>query len=179
VSVFIAVLRAVNVGGASKLPMKELKAACEAAGLAKVATYIASGNLVFEHEGSADEAKAIIAGVLHDGFGLARNHTIIRTPAALAGALEANPFPDAALARPHHYLLHFLEAVPPAGVSEALAAWTGPERLHLAGDHLYVDFAVGVAASKLTPAKLERLLQVAGTARNWNTSRKLLEMAQR
>ena len=49
-AVFIALLRAVNVGGTGKLSMKELKAACEAAGLQNVSTYIASGNLVFESD---------------------------------------------------------------------------------------------------------------------------------
>lgn len=180
-SVFIAVLRAINVSGTGKLPMKELRAACEAAGLAKVQTYIASGNLVFETPLSADEAKGVVAAVLRDRFGLAKNHTIIRTPGQLAAAIAANPFPDAAAERPSSLLLTFLEAVPPdpAASAEAFAKWTGPERIHLEGDHLYVDFVAGIGTSKLTPAFGERALKVAGTARNWNTSQKLLEMARR
>ena len=178
-SVFIAILRAVNVNGTGKVPMKELKAACEAAGLRDVATYIASGNLVFEQDGTAEQARSIIADILREQFGLTRNHTIIRTPEALARAIADNPFPDAATDRPASLMLHFLEAVPPAGASDALAQWTGPERAHLSGDHLYVDYAEGVGRSKLLPSVLERLLKVAGTARNWNTSQKLLEMTRR
>ena len=176
-SVFIAVLRAVNVGGTGKLPMKELKGACEAAGLRKVSTYIASGNLVFEHDGDAGQVRDIIAAILRDRFDLIRNHTIIRTPARLAAALEANPFTDAAADRPASLMLQFLDAVPPAGAAEALATWPGPERLHLSGDHLYIDYVAGAGTSKLSPASLERALKVAGTARNWNTARKLLDMA--
>jgi uncharacterized protein (DUF1697 family) len=175
---FIAVLRAINVGGTGKLPMKDLKSACEEAGLLKVATYIASGNLVFDHDGSADTAKAIVAQILRDKFGLTKNHTIIRTPKMLADAIAANPFPDSAADHANRLLLHFLEATPPAEAAEALAAWTGPEKHHLAGDHLYVDYIAGIADSKLTTAVLDRSLRVAGTARNWNTVRKLLEMAQ-
>ena len=44
---FVALLRAVNVGGTGKLPMSELKAMCEALGFEGVRTYIASGNVVF------------------------------------------------------------------------------------------------------------------------------------
>src|SRR6478735_3955744 len=44
---YIALLRAVNVGGTGKLPMSELKAMCEKAGFTQVRTYIASGNVVF------------------------------------------------------------------------------------------------------------------------------------
>ncbi len=178
-SVLIAVLRAVNVTGTGKVPMKELKAACEEAGLRDVATYIASGNLVFDHDGTADQAQAIIAGILRDRFGLTKNHTIVRTPDALARALADNPFPDAALDRPASLMLQFLEAVPPEGAAEALAHWAGPERAYLAGDHLYIDYVEGAGRSKLLPAVLERMLKVAGTARNWNTSQKLLEMAKR
>jgi uncharacterized protein (DUF1697 family) len=177
-AVFIAVLRAVNVGGTGKLPMSALKAACEQAGLQRVATYIASGNLVFAHDGTAEQAQSIIAGLLSTRFGLTKNHTIIRTPDALSKALAASPFPDAALARPASLMLHFLEATPPAGAAEALAAWGGPERIHLAGDHLYIDYVEGAGRSKLTPAFIERATKVAGTARNWNTAQKLLEMTQ-
>jgi uncharacterized protein (DUF1697 family) len=46
------------------------------------------------------------------------------------------------------------------------------------GDHLYVDYAQGVARSKLTPAFLDRALKVAATARNWNTANTLLKMAR-
>jgi uncharacterized protein (DUF1697 family) len=44
---YIALLRAVNVGGTGKLPMAELKAMCIEMGFANVQTYIASGNVVF------------------------------------------------------------------------------------------------------------------------------------
>lgn len=44
---YIALLRAVNVGGTGKLPMAELRAMCESIGLTHVRTYIASGNVVF------------------------------------------------------------------------------------------------------------------------------------
>lgn len=178
-SVFIAVLRAVNVSGTGKVPMKELQAACEAAGLRDVATYIASGNVVFEHDGTAEEVRAIIAGILRDKFGLTKNHTLIRTPEALARALADNPFPNAASDRPASLMLQFLESVPPAGAAEALAHWAGPERIHLSGDHLYVDYVEGMGRSKLLPAVIERMLKVPGTARNWNTSRKLLDMTKR
>ena len=44
---YVALLRAVNVGGTGKLPMTDLRAMCEEAGFGKVQTYIASGNVLF------------------------------------------------------------------------------------------------------------------------------------
>ena len=55
---FVALLRAVNVGGTGKLPMGELKAMCEAAGFAEVRTFIASGNVVFKSAKSEPAIKA-------------------------------------------------------------------------------------------------------------------------
>jgi uncharacterized protein (DUF1697 family) len=44
---FVALLRAVNVGGTGKLPMEDLRALCAKAGFVKVRTFIASGNVIF------------------------------------------------------------------------------------------------------------------------------------
>jgi uncharacterized protein (DUF1697 family) len=177
-AVFIALLRAVNVGGTGKLPMKDFKTACENAGLSQVSTYIASGNVVFSTDKSAAAAKSLIAGLLRDRFGLTKNHTLIRTPPNLAKLIDANPFAAAAAQRPNMLVVSFLDGLPPPGAAAALAAYDGPERLRLDGDHLYIDYAEGIARSKLTAAFLDKALKVPGTGRNWNTTNKLLEMAQ-
>ena len=176
--VFIALLRAVNVSGTGKLPMAELKAACGEAGLERVETYIASGNLVFESGLSAAAVKERIAGVLRERFGLAANDPLIRTPEALAAAIDGNPFADAAAERPNLLQLTFLDSAPDAAAAAALAAYQGPERLHLAGDHLYIDFVEGIARSKLTTAFLAKALRGPATGRNWNTANKLLALAR-
>ena len=46
-TVFVALLRAVNVGGTGMLSMVDLKALCEEIGFIDVRTYIQSGNVVF------------------------------------------------------------------------------------------------------------------------------------
>ena len=51
---FVALLRAVNVGGTSKLPMAELEAVATKLGFGNPRTFIASGNHVF----TSDESKA-------------------------------------------------------------------------------------------------------------------------
>lgn len=177
-AVFIALLRAINVTGTGTVPMKELKAACEAARLKQVSTYIASGNIVFSSGKSAAAVKSVIAGILRERFGLSKNHTTIRTPAELAKVIARNPFTDAAADHPNWLLVNFLDARPPATTARALGAYAGPERLHLDGAHLYIDYKGGVGRSKVTPAFLEKALQVPSTGRNWNTTAKLLAMAR-
>ncbi len=176
-AIFVALLRAVNVGGTGKLDSKKLKAACEAAGLGRVSTYIQSGNVVFESAKSAGAVKALIEAILRDDFGL-QTRCIVRSAAQIATVVEANPFADAASERPSLLLVMFLDGLPMDGAAAYLAAYKGPERSHLSGDALYIDYVNGVGGSKLTPAFLERALKVPGTARNWNTVNRLLEMAR-
>jgi uncharacterized protein (DUF1697 family) len=177
-AIFIALLRAVNVGGTGKLPMKDLKAACEKAGLRQVTSYIASGNLVFKSDKSAAKVKVAISDLLREQFGLDKTRTLIRTPNDLVKVIAGNPFRDAAIERPNLLLVNFLDRQPRDGAAKALAAHAGPERVHLDGQHLYIDYKDGVARSKLTPAFLDKSLGVPGTGRNWNTCNKLLEIAR-
>jgi uncharacterized protein (DUF1697 family) len=180
--VFVAFLRAVNVGGTGKLPMRDLKTVCEERGLRDVATYIASGNLVFRSPKAGDASTAALARllgeILRERFGLPNNQALIRTPDRLAEVIERNPFAVPAAKRPNLLMVSFLDATPPPSAAAALAAYRGPEQLHLDGDHLYIDYVEGAGRSKLTPALLAKALQVAFTARNWNTTNKLLAMGR-
>jgi uncharacterized protein (DUF1697 family) len=176
-TVLVALLRAVNVGGTGRLEMKALRAACEAEGFGRVATYIQSGNIVFESALPASAAKATLDALLRDELGL-KSLAVVRTAAQLEAAIAANPFQDAAAERPSRLLLGFPERRPAAGARDALAAHRGPERIELARDLLYIDYVGGAARSKLTPAFIERALGTPSTARNWSTVGRLAAMAR-
>jgi Protein of unknown function (DUF1697) len=107
---YIALLRAVNVGGTGKLPMAELEAMCVAAGFAAVKTYIASGNVVFSTKLSAAKAKAALEKRLQEYAGKPVG-VIIRTADEMAAVLKANPFPKAP---PSFTVAIFLDDSPPA-----------------------------------------------------------------
>jgi uncharacterized protein (DUF1697 family) len=177
-AVFIALLRAVNVGGTGRLPMQELRQACEEAGLSRAATYLASGNVVFCCDKSVKVAKSIIEGVLRQRFGLTRNNVLMRTSAELSRVIAANPFPQEAVERPNWLVVNFLDGEADAAAADRLGAYRGPERMRLAGSHLYIDFPQGMGRSKLTPSFLDKALKITSTARNWNTTNKLLAMAR-
>src|SRR5690606_18491051 len=61
---FIALLRAINVGGTGKLPMAELSKLCEKAGLSNPKTYIQSGNVVFGSDAPDAEVKQALERAL-------------------------------------------------------------------------------------------------------------------
>ena len=117
---YIALLRAVNVGGTGKLPMLELKAMCEAVGFKHVKTYIASGNVVFQSPlGEAAVKKALDEKLL--AYAGKPVGVLVRSAAEMAAVLAANPFPDAPGNR---VVAIFLDAAPPP---DALAAAVGQQ----------------------------------------------------
>lgn len=164
---FIALLRAVNVGGTGKLPMAELKAICEAAGFHSVRTYIASGNVVFGselHETTVrKELEVRLLAYAGKPVGV-----VVRTAAEMADVLARNPFPDAPANRT---VAIFLDAAPP---TDCLASLSGrvDEEVGLGRREIYVCYGenMGRSTLKIPAAK-------GGTARNMNTVAKLASMA--
>jgi uncharacterized protein (DUF1697 family) len=164
---FVALLRAVNVGGTGKLPMSDLKAMCEAAGFAGVRTFIASGNVVFGSEKSEAQIKAALEARLKAYAGKPIG-VLVRTAAELAAVLKANPFPQAA---PNRTVAIFLNKPPPATCLAEISGQAG-EEVRLGNREIYVHYGDGMAKSKLRiPAAAE------GTARNMNTIAKLTALA--
>lgn len=164
---YIALLRAVNVGGTGKLPMAELRAMCEAAGFAQVRTYIASGNAVFASASTAKQVQAALEAALMAYAGKPVG-VLVRTAAELSKVLAANPFPKAA---PNRTMAIFLDRPPPADTLATVKHRNG-EEIVLGGREIYVHYGDGMADSKLVIPAAKT-----GTARNMNTVAKLVEMA--
>ncbi|MDR6289383.1 uncharacterized protein (DUF1697 family) [Inquilinus ginsengisoli] len=164
---FVILLRAVNVGGTGKLPMSDLKALCETAGLADIRTYIASGNVVCRSDKTEAKVKAAVEAALEARAGKPVG-VLVRTAAEMAQVLAANPFPDAA---PNRTVAIFLDAPPPADALDKATGRQG-EEMRLGRREIYVHYGDGMARSKLAIPAAK-----AGTARNMNTVAKLAEMA--
>ncbi len=165
--VFVVLLRAINVGGTGKLPMSDLKRLCEKAGFRNVRTYIASGNVVAERDGSEAEAKAALEAELRVHAGKPVG-VIVRTAAEIAKVAAANPFPDRAA---NYTVATFLDRAP---AHDALKDAKGQanEEMRLGAREIYVHYPDGMGRSKLRiPAARD------GTARNMNTVAKLAAMA--
>ena len=163
-SAWVALLRAVNVGGTGKLPMAELKALCEAIGLAQVRTYIASGNVVFASVLNEAELKARIEATLEAQYGK-RIEVLVRSGSDMARAMQANPWPG----RPgNRVVVIFCDA--PLSL-EGMTGQRG-EVVKLGQRELFVDYGEGMADTRLRIPRAK-----AGTARNMNTVSKLAAMA--
>jgi uncharacterized protein (DUF1697 family) len=164
---YVALLRAVNVGGTGKLPMTTLTALCEAVGLTDVRTYIASGNVVFRSDRAEAEVRAALEGRLHAHAGKSVG-VVVRTATEVADVLARNPFADAPGNR---VMALFVDGPLPADPLEGVTG-AKDEEIRLGKRELFVFYPSGMAATRLRIPS-EKI----GTARNMNTVAKLAEMA--
>lgn len=163
---YVALLRAVNVGGTGKLPMAELRMMAQEAGFAGVRTYIASGNLLFESPLSENEVKAALEKRL-ETYASKPVPVLIRTASQMDAVLAANPFPDAHGSR---HLVYFLDTPPPPDTLETVCD-QADERIALGVREIYVDYGAGIRFTRLKMPAIKT-----GTARNINTVAKLVSM---
>ena len=166
---YIALLRAVNVGGTGKLPMSALKAICCDAGLTSVETYIASGNVVFESKAAPAKAKAALENRLAAHVGKPVG-VMVRSASEMRAILNANPFPKA---EPKHTYVIFLDD-PPSPDALTHVSGQQDEQMRLGEREIFVQYGRGMGRSKLKIPAAK-----AGTARNMNTVAKLVEIASK
>ena len=167
-SVFVGLLRAVNVGGTGKLPMATLVELCQRAGFTRVKTYIQSGNVLFDTPLSEAKAHSKLQRALTAQLGKQSGVTL-RTAAELDVALAHNPFkrhPE------NRVLIFFAQDALPDNVLDGVAT-PGGEELHVRGREAFVYYPSGQGVSKL---KLPFAKQATG--RNVNTVTKLAELAR-
>jgi len=164
---YVALLRAVNVGGTGKLAMADLKKLCVELGFDHVQTYIASGNVVFASQDKAPAVRSALQRRLAEHTGK-HVEVVLRTAAEMRAVLRANPFSDAEPARTYVF---FLDAMP-ARDSLANVRRQTDEQISLGKREIYVHYPSGMGQSKLTIP-----VASAGTARNMNTVAKLVELS--
>jgi uncharacterized protein (DUF1697 family) len=174
-------LRAVNVGGTSRLKMDALRRVYESLGFADVRTLLQSGNVVFRSRLTDRQllAKRIVQEI--DRQLELQVEVIVRTLAELTSIVERGPVLSPR-ADNDKLLVMFLSAVPEPAAQAALVKWHKEkhmkEMLELRGPEIYLYYPAGVGRSKLTSAVIEAKLDTAGTARNWNTLKKLVELGR-
>jgi uncharacterized protein (DUF1697 family) len=179
-AVIVSMLRGVNLGGHNRVTMDALKALYESLGLRDVETYVQSGNVIFRTNGRelARLSKRIEDGI-KKSFAF-HSDVILRTPAELRDVVKKNPFAARRGIDPKRLAVTFLAGDPGKEACEKLLAIKAePEELRIEGRELYIYYPNGMARPRLTWPIIEKALKTSGTARNWNTVTKLLEIGER
>lgn len=164
----IALLRGINVGGGNKLPMADLKVICTDLGWQNIQTYIASGNVVFNAEGTPEALADKLTKALPLDVPV-----LVLTAQDLADRLSKCPFnPEKG------NLLHaFFCTAEPTLDQDLINQFKTTEELETIGKTLWLHTPDGFSKSKLAE-RMDRVLKgTTHTARNLNTVRKLVDMA--
>jgi uncharacterized protein (DUF1697 family) len=164
---YVALLRAVNVGG-RQLKMEDLKRIASEVGLDSAKTLIASGNLLFTSKKGEAAVKRMLEAALTAHMGNPVE-AMIRTARELTEVVAANPFAT----EPGNTVVAIFFDDPPADAATASTKNLSNERLARGRREIYVHYPDGQGRSKL---KLGA--KALGTARNMNTVGKLAELAR-
>ena len=163
---WICLLRGINVGGRNVVPMKSLVNVLSTIGCVNVSTYIQSGNVVFQHRSDARERlQSGIEEAVGREFGF-RPLVHLLAAETLEDVVNDNPFPTDDPKALHVFFLTEQPASPDlTGMNEIRAASEGCD----VGAHaVYLHAPDGIGRSKLA-ARIEKLVGVPATARNWRT----------
>jgi uncharacterized protein (DUF1697 family) len=161
----VALLRGINVGGNSTVPMATLKAIFAELGCTDVMTVLNSGNVVF----SGDLAAAALEKRILEETGVS-THVLLVDGDRLAKIVAAMPY-DGDESR----LLVTLMGTVPSGVTRPTDAGLAPELLQVGPDAVYSSMPDGISNSRLKPAFWKQFPQEA-TGRNLRTLKKLLAL---
>lgn len=173
---YVALLRAINVGGSRRMKMKELRSVFTTIGLSDPVTLLQSGNVVFSPDSEDPEG---LTAAIENAIGLAFGfdvEVVLRTGPDLEAIVADHPFRQEQLDDLRMAHVMFFKDPPPADrFSDLRAAHDGPEELVLQGRELYIHYPEGSGRSRLTGSSIEKALDRPGTARNWNTVLKIAE----
>jgi uncharacterized protein (DUF1697 family) len=167
---YIAFLRAINVGR-RRVRMEELRAHFQEMGFAGVATFIASGNVIFSTPRD-DTAKleAEIEDHLHTSLGYPVV-TCLRSPGELAEIARVDPSGGEV----QSFHVGILRTTPGLLAHQRLAALQTPsDELRLHGREVYWSCATRMSESIITGAMLEKAVESPLTLRNITTLGKLV-----
>jgi uncharacterized protein (DUF1697 family) len=175
-TIYIALLRGINVSGHNKIKMAELKRTLETMGLSCVQTYIQSGNVLFESGENPEQLRLQIEDGIRADFGISIT-VVLRTAEELERIIADCPYADVCLAEGESVHVSVLTDTPPQKVIDLL---TGSERdndeCYIQGRVIYFLFRQSILDSKL--AKNMQKLGNTATTRNWNTINKLAALVK-
>ncbi len=178
---YLALLRGINVGSRQRMSMADLRSVMDGLGHADVATYLQSGNALFSSPRTdCDAVAAELEQAITAELGMSVR-CLVRTRGDLDRIVSDHPLADVAT-DPARLTVTFLNVKPDPGLLCALDPQAHlPDQFAVGVQEIYTWYPEGVRDSKLTTVFFEKMLggkkaDVVGTARNWNTVSRLLEM---
>jgi uncharacterized protein (DUF1697 family) len=169
-TIYVAMLRGINVAGKKIVRMEDLRASFEALGFGRVRTYVQSGNVIFEGaKVPSDNLFETIPEKISKDFGFPIP-VFLRTSDELKKIVRDNPFLNEKHMDHSRFHVTFLSALPARDAEQKIGASNArPDQFHVSGREIYLYCPNGYGRSKLSNNALEKALSVGATTRNWKT----------
>jgi uncharacterized protein (DUF1697 family) len=181
-TIYIALLRGINVGGKNIIKMVELKRVLEGIGLCEVKTYIQSGNVLFKSEEGEEVLRKKIEHEIEVAFGFSVA-VVLRRIDELERIIENCPFSEEEISEAksssesESLYVSLLTRTPSQEKIEYLKSYISEsEDFKILGRDVFLLFRNSIRNSKLA-SNLQKL-DVPATVRNWNTINKLCALAK-
>jgi uncharacterized protein (DUF1697 family) len=181
-TIYIALLRGINVGGKNIIKMADLKRVFEAMGLCEVKTYIQSGNVLFKSTEQEELLRKKIEFKLEAAFGFSVS-VILRTAVELQQIINKCPFSEQAIAQAKSssegeslYVCLLLHTPSKEKIELLNNCRNEMDEYQINGQEIFLLFHHGIGNSKL--ARSFKKLDVLFTVRNWKTINKLAALAK-
>ncbi len=175
---YLALLRGINVGGASIIKMAELKQCLEDSGLDHVATYIQSGNVIFDAS-TRDEAKLAkkLERAISRTFSHYQARVVLCSHASLTQVVRQAPKGFGSEPGTYRYDTIFLkEPLTAAKAIKSVATRPGVDDVASGPGVLYTRRLIARASQSYLTRLVGSPIYQDMTIRNWNTTTKLLAL---
>jgi uncharacterized protein (DUF1697 family) len=176
---YVSILRGINVGGAKKILMSDLKHIYEELGFIKVTTYIQSGNVIFQayNDYSDEKTAKAVEKALFEKYGY-EVPVLVRTAEEMENTMKNNPFIRDRNLDPEKMHVTFLAELIKKENLEIITKYDySPERFEIIGKDVFLYCPNGYGKTKLNNSFFENKLKVSATTRNWRTVNTLGEIA--
>lgn len=176
---FVCLLRGINVGGAHKIKMAELRTLLSSNGFENVTTYIQSGNILFKSTiESTSKIDYKIKSIIKHHYGYDLNIMTLSIN-SLDEIIASNPFLNGENDYSKLLVTVFQTKPSKTGTQEVQNfVQKTDERLDFKNRFMFLHCPNGYGKTKLTGKLLDRKLGTRGTTRNWKTILKLEELSQ-
>lgn len=181
-TIYVALLRGINVGGHNKIKMAELRNMFQSMGLNRVQTYIQSGNVLFDSPEDANSLRNRLELEIERVFSISLT-VILRTSVELERIVTNCPFSEtvrgeaeASTEAETFYVSLLLEPPSPEGIEQLGTFSSESDEFRIKEREVYLLLREGVRNSKLANNLFR--LNVPSTTRNWKTMNKLNVLAK-
>jgi uncharacterized protein (DUF1697 family) len=178
-SLYVALLRGINVGGKNLIRMSELRGCFEQHGFRDVATYIQSGNVLFSTTGSEGAALAVRIEELLGRMFSYRASVVLRTRKEMQDVVRRAPRGFGARPAMYRYDVIFLkEPLTASAAIEGVPTKEGVDQAHAGDGVVYFSRLISRAAESQLNKLASRPIYKSMTIRNWNTTTKLVQLME-